>query len=145
MRPVSVKLLLLRATNCAVSIVPRYASSLMATYSYSSRSILEEALHTANNAVFFDNRHNYGDAMRAYGEAYALLGQVKKASLSEGDRAKLEDIVRVPHDSLKHARRQLILDSELPTSGASTSFKNSLVRQYPSSNQQPNEAISFLL
>lgn len=58
------------------------------------REILWEALHMANNAVFFDNRGNYKDAIRAYGDACAFLGQVLRTSLKDTDRNKVEAIVR---------------------------------------------------
>ena len=60
----------------------------------SAKSLLEEALHKANNAVFFDYRQNFDDAIRAYGDACALLGQVMRISLAAEDRRKLEAIVR---------------------------------------------------
>lgn len=65
----------------------------MASNHYSPKSILEEALHKANNAVFFDYRQNFEDAIRAYGQAYSLMGQVVRVSLSDDDRRKLEAIV----------------------------------------------------
>ena len=61
----------------------------------SRRFLLEEALHKANNAVFFDRRHNFQDAIRAYGAALGLLNQVTNMSLEEMDKRKLEVIVRL--------------------------------------------------
>ena len=60
----------------------------------SRTEILSEALHMANNAVFFDDRQNYEDAIRAYGDSCGLLGQVMKTTLGEEDRCRLEAIVR---------------------------------------------------
>ena len=57
------------------------------------REILSEALHKANNAVFFDDRGNYADAIRAYGDSCALLGQVMRTTLQTMDRDKVEAIV----------------------------------------------------
>lgn len=70
---------------------------MMSSNNYSARFVLETALHRANNAVFFDYRQNYGDAIRVYGETCALLGQVKKGGLREEDKAKLEAIVCSPN------------------------------------------------
>lgn len=58
----------------------------------SKREILSEALHKANNAVFFDDRRNYADAIRAYGDSCALLGQVMRTTLESVDREKVEAI-----------------------------------------------------
>lgn len=60
----------------------------------SRKGLLKEALHKANNAVFFDDRGNYADAIRAYGGACALLGQVMKKPLESADRETVEAIVR---------------------------------------------------
>ena len=95
MRRVSLKLSLPRATSIDISVVPRHASSLMAIDSYSPRSILKAALNSAKNAVFFDNRHNYGDAIGAYRDACELLRQVMKVNLGEEDKAKMESIVHL--------------------------------------------------
>ena len=66
----------------------------MAAETYSSRRyLLKEALHTANNAVFFDHRQNYQDALRAYGECCSLLGQVMRTSLEAEDKRKIEAVV----------------------------------------------------
>ena len=65
----------------------------MASSTQSAKSLLAEALHKANNAVFFDYRQNFDDAIRAYGDACALLGQVMRISLGSDDRRKLEAIV----------------------------------------------------
>lgn len=59
----------------------------------SQKEILSEALHKANNAVFFDDRGNYLDAIRAYGDSCALLGQVMRTTLESVDREKVEAIV----------------------------------------------------
>lgn len=59
----------------------------------SKREILSEALHKANNAVFFDDRGNQADAIRAYGDTCALLGQVMRKTLESVDREKVEAIV----------------------------------------------------
>ena len=59
----------------------------------SRRVILKEALHKAKNAVFFDDRGNHVDAIRAYGDSCALLGQVLKKPLESVDREKVEAIV----------------------------------------------------
>ena len=67
----------------------------MASNNYTAKALLETALHKANNAVFFDYRQNFQDAIRAYGDACAFLGQVRKVSLDNQDRAKLEAIVCV--------------------------------------------------
>ena len=66
----------------------------MADTTYNSkREVLSEALHKANNAVFFDDRGNYADAIRAYGDSCALLGQVMRTTLESVDREKVEAIV----------------------------------------------------
>lgn len=59
----------------------------------SKREILSEALHKARNAVFFDDRGNYSDAIRAYGDCCALLGRVMRKDLESVDRDKVETIV----------------------------------------------------
>lgn len=66
----------------------------MASNHSSAKAILVEALHIANNAVVFDSRQNFSDAIRAYGESCSLLGQVMRVSLDDGDRTRLEAIVR---------------------------------------------------
>jgi hypothetical protein len=60
---------------------------------HSRRFLLKEALHKANNAVFFDNRQNWQDALRAYGDSVGLLNQVVRMNLEDEDRRKLEAIV----------------------------------------------------
>ena len=60
---------------------------------YSRRYLLEEALHKANNAVFFDHQQNYEDAIRAYGESCSLLGQVMRTSLDAEDKRNIEAVV----------------------------------------------------
>ncbi|KAF6222821.1 hypothetical protein HO133_000872 [Letharia lupina] len=65
----------------------------MASPIYDSRKeLLSEALHKAENAVFFDDRGNYADAIRAYGNSCALLGQVMRTTLTSVDRATVETI-----------------------------------------------------
>lgn len=59
----------------------------------SKKEILSEALHKANNAVFFDDRGNVADAIRAYGDSCALLGQVMRTTLENVYRDKVEAIV----------------------------------------------------
>ena len=59
----------------------------------SRRAILNEALHKAKNAVFFDDRGYSVDAIRAYGDSCALLGQVLNKPLENVDREKVEAIV----------------------------------------------------
>ena len=59
----------------------------------SRKRVLKEALHKAKNAVFFDDRGYYADAIRAYGDSCALLGQVLKKPLESVDREKIEAIV----------------------------------------------------
>ena len=59
----------------------------------SKKEMLSEALHKALNAVFFDDRGNYFDAIRAYGDSCALLGQVMRKNLESVDRQKVEAIV----------------------------------------------------
>ncbi|KAL2043061.1 hypothetical protein N7G274_004120 [Stereocaulon virgatum] len=54
--------------------------------------ILKEALHKANNAVFFDHRQYWAGAIRAYGESCSLLGQVMRTSLDEQDKMKVEAV-----------------------------------------------------
>lgn len=95
----------------------------MASDNCNARSLLKTALHKANNAVFFDYRQNFNDAIRAYGDACAILGQVKRVTLNEEDGAKLEAIV----GSLAAGPQwRLMFDSELPTYDASTSCRNTL-------------------
>lgn len=67
----------------------------MASNHSSTKSILKKALHVAHNAVDFDNRQNFGDAIRAYGESCALLDQVMRVSLDDADRTKLEAVVSI--------------------------------------------------
>lgn len=55
--------------------------------------LLKEALHKANNAVFFDYRQYWADAIRAYGESCSLLGQVMRTSLDEENKMKIEAVV----------------------------------------------------
>ena len=57
------------------------------------KEMLSEALHKANNAVFFDNRQNFEDAIRAYGDCCAMLRQVMRTTLEKEDRERLEAIV----------------------------------------------------
>lgn len=59
----------------------------------SQRFLLEEALHKANNAVFFDSRRYWQDALRAYGDSVRLLSQVMRTSLEDEDKRTLEAIV----------------------------------------------------
>ena len=59
----------------------------------SKKGLLLEALHKANNAVFFDNRGNKADAIRAYGDSCSLLGRVMRSTLDSVDRDKVETIV----------------------------------------------------
>ena len=59
----------------------------------SKKILLSEALHKARNAVFFDDRGNYADAIRAYGASCALLRQVMRKPLETMDREKVEAIV----------------------------------------------------
>jgi len=66
----------------------------MASKDSSAKSMLAEALRKAINAVDFDYRQNFSDAIRAYGESCALLGQVMRVLVQDGDRTKLEAIVR---------------------------------------------------
>lgn len=56
------------------------------------KEILSEALHKAQNAVFFDDRGNHADAIRAYGDSCALLGQVMRTTLESVDRERIEAI-----------------------------------------------------
>ena len=67
----------------------------MASDHPSAKTLLKAALQKANDAVSFDYRHNFEDAIRAYGDACSLIGQVMRISLHEGDRDKLEAIVRI--------------------------------------------------
>ena len=60
----------------------------------SQRLILSDALHKAQNAVYFDDRGFFTDAIRAYGESCALLGQVMRKPLESEDREKVDAIVR---------------------------------------------------
>ncbi len=59
----------------------------------SKKLLLSEALHKAKNAVFFDDRGYYADAIRAYGASCALLRQVMGKPLETVDREKVEAIV----------------------------------------------------
>ena len=63
----------------------------MAPNTYSAKSVLEEALHKARDAVYFDYQQKFQDAIRAYGQSCTLLRQVM--SLDVEDRIKLEAIV----------------------------------------------------
>ena len=65
----------------------------MSSENASAKALLHAALHKANNAVFFDYRENFDDAIRAYGDACALLGQAMRISLNAADRRKLEAVV----------------------------------------------------
>lgn len=69
----------------------------------SKKGILKEALYKAKNAVFFDDRGNYVDAIRAYGDSCALLGQVMRKPLESEEREKVEAIVsKVPKKTCEH-------------------------------------------
>ena len=59
------------------------------------RFLLEEALHKAKDAVFFDNHQHYEDAIIKYGNSCALLGQVMRTHLEDDDKRKIEAIVSV--------------------------------------------------
>lgn len=59
----------------------------------SRRFLLEEALHKANDAVFFDHHQHYEDAIVKYGDSCALLGQVMRTHLEEDDKRKIEAVV----------------------------------------------------
>ena len=61
----------------------------------SRRFLLEEALHKANDAVFFDNHQHYEDAIIKYGDSCALLGQVMRTHLEDDDKRKIEAVVSV--------------------------------------------------
>lgn len=74
----------------------------------SRKGILKEALHKAKNAVFFDDRGCYADAIRAYGDSCALLGQVLQKPLESVDREKVEAIVS---DVLKMSTWLMLLRS----------------------------------
>lgn len=58
----------------------------------SRRFLLEEALHKANDAVFFDHHQHYEDAIVKYGDSCALLGQVMRTHLEEDDKRKIEAV-----------------------------------------------------
>lgn len=88
----------------------------------SKREILSEALHKANNAVFFDDRGNYLDAIRAYGDSCALLGQVMRTTLENVDREKVEAIVS-PGPGENMSTWLTRLRRESPIYGASTNFE----------------------
>lgn len=75
------------------------------------RFLLEEALHKANNAVFFDSRHNWQDALGAYGASVGLLNQVMRMSLNDTDRIKLETIVSSLAQSMRLRFLSLTCDS----------------------------------
>lgn len=60
----------------------------------SQRLILSDALHKAQNAVHFDDRGFFADAIRAYGDSCALLAQVMRKPLESEDREKVDAIVR---------------------------------------------------
>ena len=57
------------------------------------RFLLEEALHKAKDAVFFDNHQHFEDAITKYGNSCALLGQVMRTHLDDDDKRKIEAIV----------------------------------------------------
>ena len=57
------------------------------------RFLLEEALHKAKDAVFFDNHQHFEDAIIKYGNSCALLGQVMRTHLDDDDKRKIEAIV----------------------------------------------------
>ena len=59
----------------------------------SRRELLSQALHKANSAVKLDDGGNTADAIRAYGDTCALLGQVMRTTLESVDRDKVEAIV----------------------------------------------------
>lgn len=76
----------------------------------SKKQILSEALDKARDAVLFDERRNYADAVRAYGESCALLGQVMRSTLESQDRDKVEKIVsRAPEGG------RVMVSDESPT------------------------------
>lgn len=85
----------------------RALSAIIMAYSIHDprKGLLKEALHKAKNAVFFDDRGNYADAIRAYGGSCALLGQVMKKPLESVDRETVEAIVRKILERETHEKR----------------------------------------
>ena len=59
----------------------------------SQKAMLSKALQKANHAVLLDNAHNFEGAMKAYGDACALLQMVMLRSSGDEDRKKLEAVV----------------------------------------------------
>ena len=89
----------------------------------SRRFLLEEALHKAKDAVFFDNHQHYEDAIIKYGNSCALLGQVMRTHLEDDDKRKIEAIVSVSVCNNSARGYWLTPNSEPPTCGGSMSFK----------------------
>ncbi len=59
----------------------------------SQKAMLSKALQKANHAVLLDNAQNFEGAMKAYGDACALLQKVMLRSSGDEDRKKLEAVV----------------------------------------------------
>lgn len=70
-----------------------YIAVIAMTTNDTRRFLLEEALHKAKDAVFFDNHQHYEDAIIKYGNSCALLGQVMRTHLEDDDKRKIEAIV----------------------------------------------------
>ncbi|KAL9039300.1 MAG: hypothetical protein Q9180_002610 [Flavoplaca navasiana] len=58
----------------------------------SQKAMLSKALQKANHAVLLDNAQNFEGAMKAYGDACALLHKVMLRSSGDDDRKKLEAV-----------------------------------------------------
>ncbi|KAI4260328.1 MAG: hypothetical protein L6R42_004099, partial [Xanthoria sp. 1 TBL-2021] len=58
----------------------------------SQKAMLSKALQKANHAVLLDNAQNFEGAMKAYGDACALLQKVMLRSSGDEDRKKLEAV-----------------------------------------------------
>ncbi|KAL8669064.1 MAG: hypothetical protein Q9168_006334, partial [Polycauliona sp. 1 TL-2023] len=58
----------------------------------SQKAMLSKALQKANHAVLLDNAQNFEGAMKAYGDACALLQKVMLRSSGDEDRRKLEAV-----------------------------------------------------
>lgn len=69
----------------------------------SQKAMLSKALQKANHAVLLDNAQNFEGAMKAYGDACALLQKVMLRSSGDDDRKKLEAVVSLA--TLDHDHR----------------------------------------
>lgn len=71
----------------------------------SQKAMLSRALQKANTAVQLDNAQNLEGARQAYSEACELLQQVLRRTSTEEDKRKLEAIVSLHAEDLRHVTK----------------------------------------